>query len=43
MNFFYAAVLARAETHSARKYKLDNPSLIAAYLLWVDTSVAMSE
>ena len=33
MNFCYAAVLARAETHSARKYKLDNPSLIAAYLL----------
>ena len=29
MNFFYAAVLACAETDSARKYKLDNP-LIAA-------------
>ena len=41
--FFYPAVLACAETHSARKYKLDNPSLIAAYLLWVDTSAAMSE
>ena len=33
MFFFYPAVLACAETHSARKYKLDNPSLIAAYLL----------
>ena len=31
--FFYAAVLACAEKDLARKYKLDNPSLVAAYLL----------